>query len=54
MDPSNGVQEKLQPERRTSTANSLLELKVMTRKALFHLSLHTGKVRDGTEEAGVK
>ena len=52
--PSNGVQDQLEHVIRTNTVDLSPELKVMTKKEQFLLSLHTGKVQGGTEEAGVK
>ena len=53
---SNGDQDQSELQKRTSTVNLSLELRVMTKKAQFHHSLLGGKVtieRDGTQEAGV-
>ena len=53
---SNGDQDQSELQKRTSTVNLSLELRVMIKKAQFHHSSLGGKVtaeRDGTQEAGV-
>ena len=51
---SSGVQDRLEPVIRSNTVDLSLELRVMTKKEQFPLSLHTGKVRGLTGEAGVR
>ena len=54
METSNGVQDQLEPVIHSSTVDLSLELKVMTKKEQFPLSLLTGKVLVLTGLGGVR